>query len=480
MLTNIVSNLKAENDDLSGFLPLLDGLDALASRIAITRAAEKSIDVQYYIWRGDITGKVLAGELLSAADRGVRVRLLLDDLQISEHDQTLRILDSHPSIEVRMFNPTAQRSFKGLELMSRFSMINRRMHNKCYIADNQFAIIGGRNIGDEYFSAAADVNFSDFDVLTLGPVVPKISNIFDSYWNSQLAIPISALYYDEELDDGALEQLRKRFAEFSTEVNKTPYAQAVKDSEIVNQLRDLQHKKNPIFWANARVVADSPDKFLQYDEVESVHLAPQLNSLMESLDSELLIVSPYFIPGNELTAELAKLAQNGVKVIIITNSLSSNDVGIVHTAYAKYREPLLRSGVEIYEFKPTAPRKKKFKIKLPGSSRASLHAKVFVFNRKTIFVGSMNLDSRSLLLNSELGVVIDSSEFATQFAHSVVADLPSFSYRLFLAKEDGEEIIHWESVDNTGTKIYTSEPEVSIWRRMGLWFMSIFTPEYLL
>ena len=476
-LAQEISSLIAEHANLSGFFPLLEGIDAFATRIGMARLAEKSIDVQYYIWRGDMTGVALAAELLQAADRGVRVRMLLDDLQISEHDLALRALDSHPFIEVRMFNPTSQRRFKGFEMLTRFSLLNRRMHNKCYIADNLLAVVGGRNIGDEYFNANSEVDFSDFDVLAVGPVVPEISRTFDAYWNSQLAVPINFLYRNEELDQNALTQLRQDLLGYTNKIQHSVYAQAILTSETVQQLRQ---KKAKFYWGDAHAVADTPEKFLADIKDDSTHLGPQLNYLVDSLDSEVLIISPYFVPGDALVSKLAALVKRGISVVIITNSLASNDVGIVHAAYAKYRQPLLQAGVKLYEFKASSTVAKKVKSIIPGSSRASLHAKVFIFNRQNLFVGSMNLDPRSAVLNSEFGVVIKSPEMASDLAQGVIENLPSFTYRLFLDGEEGDQQLRWESITDGHTKIYTSEPNASIWRKMSAWFMAFFVPEYLL
>jgi putative cardiolipin synthase len=468
----------------SAFLPLVEGTDALAARLGLAQSAEKSLDIQYYIWRGDTTGMAVAYTLLQAADRGVRVRLLLDDLQASVHDPALLALDQHPHIQVRMFNPSAARYFKGFELMSRFDKLNRRMHNKSFIADNQMAIVGGRNIGDEYFNANPEVDFSDFDVLAIGPVVPEISATFDLYWNSELAVPISVLYDDEE-KEFTLAELSQAFNASWQKTLTSEYARAVRESQFV---RDIHSNKTTYYWGEAKAVADAPEKFLHDSTDKTTHMGPQLHPLLKNIKSELFIISPYFIPGDDLVRYFSDLVKQGVHVTILTNSFASNDVGIVHAGYAKYREALLEAGVELYEYKPDPTRiKRKTKGSgMPGSSRASLHAKVFVIDRKQLFVGSMNLDPRSLNLNSELGVIIDSPRFARNFVEQVSHGFTENAYHLRLVNETDEEgnvigkTLHWETTENGKTVTYDSEPHVGFFRKLGIWVMSLFVSEELL
>lgn len=479
----LAADLKA-HPGKSAFLPLGEGIDALAARLGLAMRAEKSLDVQYYIWRGDTSGKAVAYTLLQAADRGVRVRLLLDDLQASVHDPALLALDQHPHIEVRMFNPSAARYFKGLELMSRFDKLNRRMHNKSFIADNRMAIIGGRNIGNEYFNADPEVDFSDFDVLAIGPVVPEISSTFDLYWNSRLAIPISVLYDGEEYEL-TLDELRQALSAGWQQASRSEYARAVRESKFA---QDMVGNKTAYYWGKAKAVADSPEKFLNDPGDKKTHLGPQLTPLLENIQSELFIVSPYFIPGDQMVAYFSSLVKKGVRVTILTNSLASNDVGLVHAGYARYREALLEAGVDLYEYKPdpTKIKKRKGGSGLPGSSRASLHAKVFVIDRKQLFVGSMNLDPRSIDLNSELGVIIDDPAFANDFVEFIRSHLAENAYRLHLVtetNEDGDVIgnaLRWETQEEGKTVTFDNDPHVGFFRKLGIWFMSLFVSEGLL
>ena len=470
----------------SAVLPLYQGIDALAARLGLALYAQKSLDVQYYIWRGDATGVAVAAALLHAADRGVRVRLLLDDLQASAYDPALLALDEHPNIEVRMFNPSAARSAKAFEFLSRFSELNRRMHNKSFIADNQMAIVGGRNVGDEYFSASQEVDFADFDVLTIGPVVPEISATFDMYWNSELAVPISVLHGEDPEGRPGLPQLRQKLEEGWHTIETSEYAQAVRQGRFV---KDIEQRQAQIYWGEAKAVADTPDKFLTNPQDKSTHLGPKLLPLLDNLHSDLFIVSPYFVPGDELVAYFAGLVKRGVKVTILTNSFASNDVAVVYAGYAKYRKALLEAGVDLYEYKPNSVLIKQAKQRgsgLSGSSRASLHAKVFVFDRKRVFVGSLNLDPRSVKLNSELGVLFENPTFASSLVTLVENGLAANSYHIRLVDErdaHGELIgktVVWDTLEQGKAVTYTSEPHVGVFKKIGIWFMSLFVPEEML
>ena len=466
----------------SAFLPLASGIDALAARLGLTLWAEQSLDVQYYIWRADTTGVALVYALLQAAERGVRVRVLLDDLQASEYDPALLALDQHPKIEVRMFNPSAMRKLKMFEMLSRFAQLNRRMHNKSFIADNQMAIVGGRNIGDEYYNASQEVDFSDFDVLTYGPVVPEISSTFDLYWNSELAVPISVLYDSNYVAEHQLEDIKQRLQAGWLNIQSSVYAQAVRESDFAKM---IQQKQARIYWGKAQAVADAPSKLLNHPDDNTTHLGPQLIPVLENIQSEFLIISPYFVPGDRLTTYLADLVKRGVSVTVLTNSLASNDVGLVHAGYAKYRERLLEAGVNLYEYKANSPGTEKQKRKGSGimgsSSRASLHAKVFVVDRKQTFVGSMNLDPRSFHLNSELGIIIDSEDLASAIVKEVQQGLADNAYRVHFKNDDEQgRVLRWETREDGQLETYSSEPHVGILRRMGIWFMSLFVAEELL
>ncbi|KPV39295.1 hypothetical protein AN478_13010 [Thiohalorhabdus denitrificans] len=485
----------AHGGNRSGIYPLRYGMDALAARIGLANAADRSIDAQYYIWSGDLTGRLMLAALMRAADRGVRVRLLLDDLPAGGHDRALKAFDLHPRVEVRLFNPFAERRFRGLEMVRQFSRLNRRMHNKAFVADNQAAIVGGRNIGNEYFEAKPEIDYRDFDVLTVGPVVRDVSDSFDAYWNSPFAVPVAALTAEEPLTGADLRELRGRLAAHVRKVGRSEYAAAMRGSDFVQQAR--RHEL-PLLWAEAYAVYDEPEKFVTAPEERSGQLGPQLRKLVEELDRELFIVSPYFVPEESGVELFAELEERGVEVRILTNSLASTD-SPAFAGYANYRVPLLQAGVDLYELKPSGrypeERHKGSPLGSSGSSGGSLHAKVFIFDRETTFVGSMNLDPRSLRLNSELGVVIESAAFARKLVNLVQEGLPTEAYRLGLhyepprvvppllrrrgvREEGGGPRLVWTTVDEQGERQrFDTDPEATWWRRFMMGVFSIFAPE---
>jgi len=475
--------------DVSGVHPLNRGTDAFLARLALAEAAGKSLDIQYYIWHGDTTGKVLLERVLRAADRGVRVRLLLDDIGTAAEDSNLLAIDSHPNIEVRLFNPVASRSTRLLGMMADFSRTNRRMHNKSFTADNQVMIVGGRNIGDEYFEARPDVAFADLDLLAIGPVVEEVSRQFDRYWNSPLAFPISALSQAMPSDEERLQALAglRAFVRSQTEEG---YAQALKSSELAE---NLEKGSLAFSYAKARVVADDPMKILQESADKSSLLLPNLLPEFESLGSELVLVSPYFVPGKGGVDRLRSLSERGVKVRVLTNSLASTDVPAVHAGYQQYRRALLEAGVELHELKPTVTRDARGgapagsgpgSVKRPasGSSQASLHAKVLIFDRRSLFVGSMNLDPRSVLTNTEIGVVVDHGELAASMVEKLDRHLSDIGFRLELrsAGPDSAPEIEWVTTQDGQTVRYTREPMTTAWQRFKAWFYALLPIEHLL
>ena len=470
----------AHGGGMSGVYPLRSGYDALAARIGMANVAERSLDAQYYIWSGDLTGKVMLDALIRAADRGVRVRLLLDDLPAAGYDQALKAFDLHPNAEVRLFNPFAQRRFRGTEMVARFGRLNRRMHNKAYIADNQVAIVGGRNIGNEYFEAKPELDYRDFDVLAVGPVVKEVSDSFDLYWNSELAVPVSAFEREDRPTQTDLDALRQALAQHTRNATESRYGQAVRGGDFV---RDASGGKLPLLWAKAHAVYDDPSKFATDPNERASHLGPQLRPYLENLRRELWVISPYFVPEQSGVDLFKQLENAGVQVHILTNSLASTDVTAVFAGYLRYRVPLLQEGVDLYELKPSAQRAERRISPLGsvGSSRGSLHAKVFIFDQRAAFVGSMNLDPRSLRLNSELGVIIESEEFARALVGIVTEKLASQAYHVELERPvdpEGPSRLVWKTVDKQGKEqTYTTDPEAGLWRRFSTWFMSIFVPE---
>jgi putative cardiolipin synthase len=439
----------------SGMHPLADPRDAIAARLALADAAERSLDVQYFIWNKDLTGKALLEHLYRAADRGVRVRLLLDDLGTMPSDKVLLTIDSHPNIEVRMFNPASLRSPRLLGIVINLGRLNKRMHNKSFIADGQVAIVGGRNIGDEYFGADMVSNFADDDVVLIGPVVKETSAEFDLYWNHAAAIPIAKLAHQNNTPEQYAAQ-RAALATHLETAKQSEYADAVRHSEFSQQLR---RSAVTFHWGHASIINDQPDKVLTASHKEETHLAPVLREMAMNTKHELYLVSPYFVPGKRGTELLSEVSRCGVRVVVITNSLASTDGVPVHSHYKGYRKPLIEAGIELYELKPTLGAGKKRRVGL--SSGASLHAKTFAFDRRIRFIGSYNLDPRSSRLNTEMGVVMSSPELARRLPESVDPDLGDKAYRVQL---EGRRLV-WVTYKDGQEVRYHNEPEAGFWKR---------------
>lgn len=454
----------------SGFRPLRSGVDALVARMVLAQAAERSLDVQYYIWHDDLTGRFFAEALLRAADRGVRVRVLLDDVGVRADDENLLSLDAHPDIEIRLFNPVASRSFSNLGMLSDFSRVNRRMHNKSFIADNQRAILGGRNIGDEYFEAQSEVAFGDLDVLTVGRAVSDVSDAFDLYWNSPASYPVSALL-GRSGDPANLNVLRKQLDGFVEAQRDNLYMTRAK-----SQLLELMATGNEgFYWGKADLLVDDPSKINRAPEDTEGHLLPQFAGLGSQVRKELLIVSPYFVPGDKGVEWLGGLVKRGVRVTVLTNSLAATDVGAVHAGYQRYRKPLLEAGIRLYELKPEAIEHAREKRSggLSGS-RASLHAKTFVFDRRDVFIGSLNLDPRSIQLNTEIGLLCESTPLAEDLSGTIEQNLDQIAWQLELnADASGKKRLTWVETGADGVHQLTEEPEVSTWRKFSVWFLGL-------
>jgi cardiolipin synthase C len=461
----------------SGIYALSNAQEAFATRVLLARAAERTLDLQYYIWHRDTTGQLLFEAVWQAAERGVRVRMLLDDANTKGLDPTLAALDAHPNIQVRLFNPFANRGFRLGDFASDFARVNRRMHNKSFTADNQVTVVGGRNIGDEYFGAATSVGFRDLDVAAVGPVVREVSREFELYWNSASAYPVANILPPAAAGETA--RLREEWASARQQPDALRYVEAVRDTPLVSRLlaRNLE-----LEWTTARVVADDPAKVLHPPEEHELHMLPRLEEALGRPLESLDVVSPYFVPGKDGAAGFRHLAERGIKVRVLTNSLAATDVGPVHAGYSKYREELLRAGVRLFELKPTMESQEaKSEAKshgLGGSSAASLHAKTFSVDRRRIFVGSFNLDPRSARLNTEMGLVIESPKLAAQLSSTFDSAIPDQAYEVRLAP--GGRGLQW--IDRRGAKeaIYSVEPETRAMRRLWVDFLSILPIEWLL
>ena len=439
----------------TGALLLPDGLDAYAARAMTAQKAGRSLDLQYYIWNDDLTGHLLAREAHAAAERGVRVRILLDDMNAAGLDPQWMALDVHPNIELRLYNPFRNRSGieRGLELVQRVFSVNHRMHNKAWIADGRVAIIGGRNIGEEYFAADGEVNFRDLDVLLFGPAVAEASAIFDQFWNSSAVVPMAALH------EPSGEDLRDALADFDDEAlvaNARPYLERVAESRSVRDY--LRQQLRPVWTDRLQVVSDPPDK--RDGDSRDEWLVVDLLDMLRGARAKALLVSPYFVPGDVGTRGLSGLAQAGVEVGVITNSLAANDVPAVHSGYAGYRPLLLDNGVHLYEIKLRGRPESAGPM---GSSGASLHTKAFVVDDARGFVGSFNLDPRSAALNTEMGVVFDDPALAAGVRDEYLRlSAPESSYWVFLG---GNGDVRWLDRAVQPPRVLETEPDAGLFRR---------------
>ena len=452
----------------SGFYPLPEGAESFAARIALARAAQKGLDVQYYIFHDDETGRALFAELLAAADRGVRVRLLLDDIHGAGLDETLASVDSHPNIEIRMFNPFVHRRARLLDFALDYSRVNRRMHNKSMTADGQLTIVGGRNVGNEYFAAHTNVDFSDLDLLAAGPVVAEVEAVFDEYWNSTVAYPITALAPAPKTD--RLPEISAKAAQYIESQRDTEYARRLLETPLAQQVGrgNLQS-----YWGKATVISDQPTKVTLPPEDSSTHAMTALVKTLGAAQSELLLVSPYFVPRKEGVRWLGDIAKRGVRVRVLTNSFAATDVSAVHAGYAPYRKALLEAGLELYELKPTAGAPPVERKTLGGSSRASLHAKTYMVDRRQLFVGSLNLDPRSVLLNTEMGIVVDSEALCARFNQDFDTRLLDVAWRVTL---EGGRLV-WTTREAGNTITTQSEPGMGPLKRIGQFFLRILPVE---
>lgn len=464
---------------LTAFHALPDGREAFAARYLLARAAERSIDVQYYIWHADTSGSLLAHALWEAAERGVRVRMLLDDANTGGLDPLLATLNAHPKIEVRLFNPFANRSWRAGDYVADFRRVNRRMHNKSFTVDNQAVVIGGRNIGDEYLGAESAVAFTDLDIIAAGTVVREVSRTFDAYWNSASAYPVASLLPPPS--DVLRAQVRDAWTVARGAPQASWYLDAVRQQPVVEE---LLAGTLSVEWVSARLLADDPAKVERPPEDTALHMLPRLEAALGRPANELLLVSPYFVPGREGSNTLLAIAARGVKVSILTNSLAATDVTPVYAGYSKYREELLRGGVRLYELKPTAPSAGEERQRHGGSSSAgsssgaSLHAKTFAVDRQRVFVGSFNLDPRSAQLNTEMGVVLESPTLATRLAEAFDDAIPRRAYEVRLTGEG--QALEWIERTDGGEVHHSSAPQAGPLRQLWVNFLSILPIEWLL
>ncbi len=460
-LESAVSALLAAHPGRSGVRLVPDGREAFAQRVRGARLAQRSLDVQTYIWRDDSTGRFIAHELLCAAERGIQLRVLLDDMDARPRQVALEALDRHPNIAVRLFNPFRTRSgwLRTLaEVFQRGKRLNHRMHNKTWIADDLVAICGGRNIGNEYFAAADDINFIDLDVMMLGPAVDQAAAEFQRYWESPFAVPIDRLRrYSRQILHP--QKLEARLQASAQEAANADYARALEEDDPLHGLTGQTF----VWSADVHVVADDPRKALGEPTAGPSRVLDSMANEVRAASREILLISPYFVPGVGGTAALRSLAHQGAMIEVLTNSLAATDVAIVHSGYTKYRKPLLEAGVRLFELKFAVDEddgQPRFRL---GSSRASLHTKAAVIDAERVFVGSFNIDPRSAYLNCEMGVWIRSKRLAEQLRRSFHNGTdPRRSFALRLNEEDR---IEWTEHGINGPITYHHEPHASWIRR---------------
>ncbi|WP_300421015.1 phospholipase D family protein, partial [uncultured Pseudoalteromonas sp.] len=437
---------------LSGFYPLADGVDAFVARLALIDSAEHTIDVQYYLYHRQQTTILFTAFLLKAADRGVRIRLLLDDLSQADSELDLAALAVHPNIEVRLFNPFPNRRFRALGFITNFRQLSRRMHNKSFIVDNRIFITGGRNIGNAYFSAEDHSEFIDLDVMSVGEIVPNASKAFDLYWNHQLSYPVEDLH--GKRDEQSLIDITKTLSSYVEQNRQSNYVQQLHESEFVKRLLDDEITFD---WQTSELFFDHPDKVLNDVREKSSNMSPRLLKRLGQPQQRVIIISPYFIPKEQGVKLLTNWVRKGVNVTVLTNSLAATDVSAVHAGYKKYRKDLISGGVKLWELKPSdlMAVKRKAGRKVTGSSQASLHAKTMTFDDEKIFVGTMNLDPRSLDLNTEMGVLIESEKLSRFLAHWVDTQMPEYAWKVELKDND----LVW--LDTVSNEQFDEEPQTS-------------------
>jgi len=461
-----VSRWVDDHGGLSAFYPLSQGMDALGVRLRLAEVAEKSIDLQYFLMKNDTTGLVMANALLKAADRGVRIRFLLDDIFTSTPDRNLLLIDQHPNIEVRLFNPISRRGFFTLNFLGDFRQANRRMHNKSFTVDNQISVIGGRNLADEYFELKKGLVFVDFDVIALGPIAAEISTSFDEFWNHSRAVPIDQIASNKADED--IRTVRADIAEEFDGIYDTVYKQAL-DSHL---LQDLMADRQPMFLGEARVLSDSPDKLINEISEEHMQLATDLREVLLSAEKEIIFLSPYYVPGEGGVQFLRNVIGKGVRVIILTNSLASNNHVAVHGGYARYRKEVIKTGAELYEARANAvPELRGVNERTDEEPDAlTLHTKAFLIDRRYLFVGSLNVDPRSIRINAEIGLLIDSQEMAADIDADRDMRLTNLAYRVVL---NDKGALEWHGRINGEAVIETKEPLTSLWLRFKAWFLRI-------
>ena len=465
-LGRLAENLPDAPPGAAPFYPIPDGVEALSVRVLMAQAAERTIDAQYYLITDDITGYLFLRELLRAADRGVRVRLLLDDIQTKGYGAGMRALSAHPNFELRIFNPFVQRSWRGLSVLTGdLRRVNRRMHNKSFTVDNQATVIGGRNIAAEYFGAHDLEHFGDLDLLGLGPIAQDVSSMFDQYWNDRLAVPVAALTGEPQDPESELAAMREHMETALKDVETSPYGGALSSSALEVRTREPES----LLWAPYDLVFDPPRKAdaRRPDDLETI-VTPLVEIVMGA-ESELFVLSPYFVPRKPALEGFRTLRERGVKTTVVTNSLAANNHSVVHAGYMGSRKPLLELGVELYEVRPDAVGRGP-NLGDPPTIRSTLHTKAFIVDRRWVFIGSFNWDPRSAHINTEMGILLDSPELAAEFLEEATSVLDTSTYRVVL---NDAGYLRWVTEDDGQEVVWDKEPRTGFWKRVRVQLMRL-------
>jgi len=471
-LAETASQLQAENTEHSTMYLISEGTDAFLTRMALLSKAERSVDVQYFIWKADIIGKLLMQKMIEVADKGVRVRLLLDDLNLNQKTKSMLFaMDHHTLIDVRIYNPFSSSGYKAPAALADTARVNRRMHNKSFTVDSQYTIVGGRNIEKNYFSASTRSNYADLDIVAIGPVVAEVNKQFDIYFNSPLAIP-GYIFDEHKNHQKRLAQVKQELSDYVLSVEDSDYAQDIRNSAMYKriELGLAGENEDQIYQGKAHVIYDSPNKTLGKSELETTYLITLLRSHADKIEHSLELISPYFVPGDTGTKHLVALVEQGIKVRVITNSLASTDGIMAQSGYARQRYNLLKGGVELYELKPKAKSKASRSLSRSAEAKSALHAKTYIFDRNEVYIGSFNFDPRSANINTELGVVCETPDMAKYIATELFdKNIKQAAYQVIL--QDDEVV--WLDKVNGEIIVHEVQPETSWWRRFNLKLYSI-------
>lgn len=461
------------NGQKSGFIPLDGGEEALLWRGLLADRATRTIDAQYFIWSQDNIGTIAAERLIQAANRGVQVRVIVDELTIDAKPEFLTLLDGHPNVEIRLYNPSGSLGIGGFgkifRILGDFQRLNRRMHNKAFIVDGSFAIIGGRNIADEYFDLDARLNFRDLDMLAIGPVVPEISKSFDDYWNSKWVIPVEEIIKYEHLPEN-----QKYFQDLHKYASQETNFQSRFNQELEILSKMFDSISSSVFnWGVARLIYDAPGKNLEINRLDGFgESGKQLTDLALGARNKIIVETPYLVLLDGTFNVLESLRKRGVEMTFITNSLAATDAIWVHASYAFQRRKLLGMGINLFEYRPDPDDRKYFidNYQIKNENMVvSIHAKTMVIDDKSVFIGSFNMDPRSTHLNTEMGLIIDSPDLASNITRRLKIDMaPQNSWRVTLTEEGR---MQWVTQRSGRPVIEDSEPDVSLGK--GLLFLPL-------